>query len=299
MYEGLDKMWTMGTSNANTFAAWSTDGITWSSITMPVAAQWQYGAFGYGSYVAVSFGTSHAASSTNGISWTQRTLPATTNWNTVVIANNSNISAGYYAVAGGGTSYAAYSSNSTTWTIRTLPANGSWKPLIFDGTRLLTINAAGSQVASSTNGTTWTNIGNMPFTPVSPGLWNSLTYNGSLYLSVFATNVASSQYATSTNGITWTQRSFPVTTLWTRGVYGAGYFFVTSQSSSIYALSTNGITWTTANYTFTAGIASPNYFERFNSIYFPSGTTSTGNSYVVSIQSPLPDGQVVFGMYKV
>jgi hypothetical protein len=226
-------------------------------------------------------------------------LPAAASWNTVVIANSSNIPAGFYAVAGGGTSFAAYSSNSVTWTSRTLPANGSWKPLLFDGTRLLTINAAGSQVASSTDGTTWTIIGNMPFTPVSPGLWNSLAYNGSLYLSPLASNVNTNQYATSTDGITWTQRNFPINTRWNRCVYGAGYFCATTLAS-IYALSTDGINWTTGNYQIASvGTASANYFERFNSFYFPTGASSTGMSIVISIQSPLPDGQVIFGMYKV
>lgn len=299
VYEGLDRMWTMGTSNANTFASSSSDGITWNATTMPIAAQWQWGTFGAGSYVAVSFGTSHAASSTNGITWTQRTLPVSASWNTVIYATGANITSGFYAVAGGGTSYAAYSANSITWSIRTLPANGSWKPLIFDGTRLLTINAAGSQVATSTDGTTWTIIGNMPFTPVAPGLWNSVTYDNSIYLSVFATNVASSQYATSTNGITWTQRNFTKTASWSRGVYGAGYFFATAQSGSDYSISTNGISWTNYNYDFTSGLASPNYISRYNAIYFPSGTASTGHSYIISIKSPLPDGQVIFGMYKV
>lgn len=303
--EGLDKVWTtpFTTGTPISVAIYSTDGISWLSTNVP-AANYPYGAYGNGSYVSISFGSSIAISSTNGITWTQRTLPASTNWNQVVfVDNNSNIPTGFYAIAGGGTSYAAYSPDSIVWNLRTLPANGSWKPLLYAQNKLLAINAAGSQVVESTNGTTWTTIGNMPFTPTSPTLWNSLAYNGSLYVVPYATSnpTTTSIYATSTNGITWTQRNMPAALVWSRTEYGAGTF-VTGPGvfTSIYASSQDGLTWSLRNIDFdAAGGAGIRYINRFNAFLSSNGTTGTGQSYVTSISSPLPDGQVVFGMYKV
>jgi hypothetical protein len=302
IYPSPDKIWTMSSGGTASIVVYSTDSITWSNSTTPVAAWWSSSVYGGGSYVAISFGFSHAVSSTDGITWTQRTLPVSASWNTVVfVTGDLNIPQGFYAVAGGGTSYAVYSSNGTTWNLRNLPVNGSWKPLLYDGVRLISINAAGSQVATSTNGTNWTNIGNMPFTPTSPNLWNSIDYDGVTYVSTHAqaSSNPGSLYATSTDGITWTQRTMPSTQSWSRSVYGAGYFFASTLDSS-FALSTDGITWSLRNVPFSGIGAQVNYYDRLNSFFrAASASGSAPDNLLISTQSPLPDGEIIFGMYEV
>jgi hypothetical protein len=51
------------------YAAYSTDGITWSASTLPTTAQWSDVAFGNGLFVAVSATDSKTAYSRDGITW--------------------------------------------------------------------------------------------------------------------------------------------------------------------------------------------------------------------------------------
>lgn len=298
-----DKLFSVPGSAAYSIFVYSTDGITWISTTVPVAAWYSKGVYLNGSYVVAAYGYSYAVSSTNGISWTRRTMPVTANWNTIVgVKNNINVPSGFYAVAGGGTSYAASSTDGTTWTLRNLPVNGSWKPLIYDGTRLIAINAAGSQVASSTNGITWTSLGNMPLTPVAGDLWNFITYDGSKYLCIYGAATTSSYIAYSTNAVTWTLNNMPSSAPWNYLVYGNGYYLATTSISggtSTYATSTDGITWNMKTFSIPLYTMYGEYDKRLNFFVAACGTTLSGQSYAAIVSNPNPDGEVTFGMYKV
>ena len=134
-------------------AATSTNGITWVAATLPSFASWTSVAFGNGVFAAVSGNGSAstvAATSTNGTAWTARTLPISSQWSSITFGNGafvtvSNISTGLRSTDG------------ITWTTATLPAS-FWLQVAFGNGIFLAINESGSatNVATSTNGTTWT-----------------------------------------------------------------------------------------------------------------------------------------------
>ena len=107
-------------SSNSTTAASSTDGITWTTRTLPTNDSWTGLTFGNNTFVAVAGGFSTAASSTDGITWAARTLPAEANWRATTFGNNT-----FVAVANDSTT-AATSTDGITWTLRTLPSSGSW-----------------------------------------------------------------------------------------------------------------------------------------------------------------------------
>lgn len=64
----------------STTALVSSDGITWTSVSMPIGvSSWTSVEFGNGYFVALSNGDL-AARSTDGINWSTSSLPASTNW---------------------------------------------------------------------------------------------------------------------------------------------------------------------------------------------------------------------------
>ena len=62
--------------NTNQNGATSTDGITWTTRSLSSSTTWYASAYGGGTYVATATGGTTASSSTDAISWTGRTLPS-------------------------------------------------------------------------------------------------------------------------------------------------------------------------------------------------------------------------------
>lgn len=59
--------------NTSTTGAYSTNGTSWTSMTVPTGSYQNVG-YSNGIYLAVSYGTTNAITSTDGITWTARTL---------------------------------------------------------------------------------------------------------------------------------------------------------------------------------------------------------------------------------
>lgn len=74
---GASKFVAVGTGN---LAAYSADGTTWQTASMPATADWSAITYGAGHFVAVAKGTTTAARSPDGITWEAITLPELFNW---------------------------------------------------------------------------------------------------------------------------------------------------------------------------------------------------------------------------
>ena len=111
-------------SNSTT-AASSTDGITWTTRTLPTNTYWKSATFGNNTFVSVATFSTSAATSTDGITWTARTLPASYTWNSVTFGNNTFLTVGYESTA------AATSTDGITWTLRTISASSNWQSVTF------------------------------------------------------------------------------------------------------------------------------------------------------------------------
>lgn len=184
------------TGNTSCVEYSSDDGATWTTGTMPAANNWDSIIFADGRFFAVSYGTNDCATSTNGTSWSSVTMPSQTNarrtsvtystgldmWITTSrdsshfdsspdgvtwTARTASSSADWYgsasnssifvAIVNNSTTYAT-STNGTSWTGRTFAvATGSvaGSEGMF-GTMVVPTASASSTVYTSTNGTTWT-----------------------------------------------------------------------------------------------------------------------------------------------
>ena len=175
--------------NGNATAAGSSDGLTWTNITLPFTANWSGVAQGNGYWIGIASGTANAVRSVSGLGWRTISLGSSTSWSQVaygngvfvVIANSGSCvysnnfgntwSAGsglttstftdiaygngiFVAIASGGT-YAATSTNGVVWATRTLPASTSWTSIAFGQGMFVAVSNTSSVSAYSQDGITW------------------------------------------------------------------------------------------------------------------------------------------------
>jgi hypothetical protein len=147
---GGDKFVGVSGSFNTTAGAYSTNGTTWTNMTLPFSSSSGYSSVTYGNglFVAVVPGTTTAASSNDGITWTQRTLPSSSTWKSVTYGNGLFVAAGSAGVA-------ATSPDGITWTARTLPANADWRSVTY-GNGVFVAVSSSNAAATSPDGITWT-----------------------------------------------------------------------------------------------------------------------------------------------
>ena len=299
----------------------STNGISWTTVTLPVSANFFDITFGAGTFVAVENNTNIAVTSTNAITWTQRTMPSN-NWYSVEYGDDKFVATGIqnklaystdlgatwigaqydvslpldttWRVGGGGsatvavplsasTTVSAYTTNGTTWTTGTLPGLNNWSVGFGNGFFVAT-GQSGVQSAHSTNGTTW-GAATLP----ASGNWTKPVYGAGLFITARAFG---SNLAYSTNGAGWTSTSVASTSGgWWAAAFGTRFVLI-QQTGTQYATSENGINWTIRTLPVNA---SPRAVSFGNSVYV---ITTLDNRYVTSTdgitwtQRTLPISQV-------
>ena len=138
-----------GNAGATTAAAYSTDGTTWVSATLP-SANWTSVAYGNGRFVAVAQGGTVAAYSFDGITWVASTLPANSSWLEIRYGQGTFIAMQGY---GGSTANGlATSTDGVTWTSRTLLNTQAWSAIAFgnpSNTPIWALATTGTTVAQS------------------------------------------------------------------------------------------------------------------------------------------------------
>jgi hypothetical protein len=227
------------------FAYRSTDGITWSSVTLPATGQWQGPAYGRGKFIMVQYGGTSVISSTDGITWVSATLNVTANWNLVnagtlgftVRAETSVAASTYYRYS---TDAITWVDPTPTWGLATAVAGGPNEMLIIHGDT----TTAGNVVKRTTDFVTWTNY----TLPVS-AFWGCLVYGAGKYIAI-SKGTNTQVYAYSTDGITWVTGNLPNSRNWSDATYivnsDVGFVLCgfNGNSSESYS-STDGINWTT------------------------------------------------------
>lgn len=208
-------------------AAYSTDGLTWFAMTMPVTAEWRDVAFGGGEWIAVANGGTIAALSTNGVNWTSLTLPEGADWNTVVFAKNRFVASALSDSSVAGAAVAVKTPGVNTWTLGGTLLQGSIS-MAFGNNRIVAIaggyGGANEVSISFDDGATWTET----TLPASQN-WQKVTYGNGIFMAVASgyANVAISR-----DGLSWTQQSIPTSSPWCDATWissvGAGRFFLLS-----------------------------------------------------------------------
>ena len=141
--------------------------------------------------------------------------------------------------------FARYSDNGVTFTEVSLPfiAANSYKKLIAGNNRFIAVAENQGRVASSLNGSTWTEVA-LPLT----NAWQDGTYgNGKFVIVGNDTDLV----LHSTDGETWSTSSIPDDTVgdstvaqWTHIAYGKGKYVVVSVNDRATATSSDALTWT-------------------------------------------------------
>ena len=158
-------------------AAYSTNGINWTSAFLPLSTNWQSVTYGNGKFVAVptihnTASSSQAAYSTDGINWTSAFLPSSDYWKSVTYGNSK-----FVAVAG--SSKAAYSTDGVNWTSASLPSSAYWQSVTYGNGKFVAVAENSSKAAYSTDGVNWIS-GSLP----SSAYWQSVTYGNGKFVAV-------------------------------------------------------------------------------------------------------------------
>lgn len=215
---------------ASSSAATTTDGITWTSRSMPSSQNW-YGAASNGTtmVVQVDSGTT-AATSTDGISWTSQTSPATFGYGPRWGANK---------FSGVGSARGLTSPDGATWTARTVPGGGatSWRNNAYNGSVWAAVAYATTNAMTSSDATSWTlQSGVLP----SSQPWFPMDANPTGTFAVASYNTTN--VATSTNGTTWTARTGAVSSNITNMTWVNDKFICVGNN--VIQTSPDGATWT-------------------------------------------------------
>jgi hypothetical protein len=129
--------------NGSQTVAKSTDGITWTSLTLPYATgggTWQSIAYGNGHWVIiVSGGTRALYSNSDGQQWKTATLPNTVSWSRVTYGNGL-----FVAVSSDGVNRVMTSPDGITWTSEIAAAANSWRGVTYGNGIFLAVSSDGT-----------------------------------------------------------------------------------------------------------------------------------------------------------
>ncbi len=184
---------------ANTTAAYSDDGITWSAASIVTSATWvdvAFGGFAAQKFVAIASDVTTVRISNDGENWDQTGTLTTTGFTAIAYGKNR-----FVAIKSGSSvsNYATTSGVTGTWTAGALPSSSNWNSIAYGNNRFVAVsNTSGTIAAYSLDGITWT-AATLPATAA----WTKVTYGQGVFLAVSSTTAA----ATSPDGITWTTRA--------------------------------------------------------------------------------------------
>lgn len=255
-------------SNTNQ-AAYSIDGISWTSTTLPASDNWMSVTYGGNKFVAIASNSSNMAYSSDGVTWTMGQMPGTYTWNSITYGNGC-----FIAISSGSATY-AYSYGGTNWYSGTFPKTEYWSDIAFDGNNFIVTaeytdivlrgshlnwtqitNGSGTysltkiasndnqfsvalggmydgKVCWTSNGTTWNQV------TVDANMINDITYGDDKFVIVGSGDKA----FYSSDGQTWTQATLPGSLAWNTVVYGDGKFVAIASMSVMSAISYDGINW--------------------------------------------------------
>lgn len=240
----------------------STDGVTWTNLTYPIASQ--YAQF-FGNGISAANGRLFVTSgpgytSTDGTTWTELSVPSTYTGSLIdstdVVYGNSRWAVGYvyydenYNLLNGFMT----STNGTTFTQASTKswANAAQTQGLVYGTKYVAFanytdyNGAGTAyayISTSTDAVTWTS--NVTLSRSSYNGYSRIFYTNSVYaMSTSASDDLNKVIAYSANGTSWSQAAGPTNVSNGQIMGAANNTFIWAGLSSIIHTSTNATTWT-------------------------------------------------------
>jgi len=282
--------------NFSNAAAYSTDGVTWTTATLPAnvdgstESNWQDVTFGNGRFVAIADSAPGAAYSFNGATWFTATLPSNQDWRKITYGSGVFVALSHGETAASsedGVSWTTRSStvttlsvtataedDSTAWATGTLSSSANWNAVGYGGGKYVAVSSLAIGTAYSTNGgTTWL-AGTIPTGSDEAG---GVAYGGGVWVVPY---LGANDVATSSDGITFTFQSnvLTVTRNWKAIAYGNGTFVIVGDSSSVTQYSTNGTAWSAGTLPSTDEWTAIAYGNIGGTNYFVAVSGSTANS---------------------
>jgi hypothetical protein len=279
-------------ASSGSVAAGSSDGSTWTSITLPSIPGWNGIAYGNGYWIIIQGGglsnSTFAISKSNGAGWRTVTSPPSNAWSHIAYGN------GVFAVLASNTTSALYSTSyGTTWTAATLPSAAPWSCIVWGGSGPTSVN--GGRFVALANGIKYTAVATQVVSAtgsgatfdvaVTPSSYTLTTVNGG---SNYTTNDTIKILGTSVGGTT-PANDILITitnTIVTSSNAIGGFTFngtPVTTTATIAAYSTTGATWTNVTLPASGAWSSVAYGNGL----FVAVATGTGATPVYS-----QDGQV-------
>lgn len=220
--------------------AYSTDGCSWTQITLPVSSNW--GGIVYGADKFVATGDNRVVIySTDGISWTQTALSSNASTGTYDIGYLDND--GFYAI-GDYSNYRKFffSADGVTWPNQAFYSNNlRFSPGIARSKdKLVALYGAYSIEFYKGKAHVSSPAANIQLPIEQP---QSVTYGDNKFVAIGKMNEASTQTAYSIDALNWDSSTMPVSAKWYNSCYGNGVFVAVATESSIAAYSIDGVSW--------------------------------------------------------
>lgn len=280
-------------------ASASTDGITWTTRTLPGAFTWGDLTYGNGVFCLPrsDYATNTVYTSTNGITWVSRAVPATSTYWYKVLFNGTV----FVMIARAGGNFRATSTDGITWTTGTFTytpraSYGIYPPSFgVVGTKFIVNGNNGTYTTSamtSTDGVNWT-YQNIAYS-TAPSYCSEVAYNGSSVCTLRHVNTTLVNALISNDTINYLNSFGPVSSLsMANSKYFVGYAY------NNFITSTDLVNWSHTNISISS--SNTNKFVIYgNGIYFavPTQTpyTSTdGITWSQSSASNIPSNAAAFG----
>ena len=216
--------------SGNTTAAVSTDGDTWTAITLPLTLTWEDIAYGNSYWAILTSGGTGASkvlySKFGTLGWRTANLPSVDTWRRIVYGSGK-----FVAISDTGNT--AYSTDfGKTWSAGT--ATGfNLSGLAYGNDLFVAVESGTNNAVYSADGATWTTV-----TLPSVADWSSIAYGDGRFVVVSST---SSKTAYSFDATTWYQSNVAVAA--DKVEYGQGVFVALTSSSSTAHISEGGVDW--------------------------------------------------------
>lgn len=227
-------------------AYYSTDGVNWSTSSLPASTSWGTLTFGNGTFVAVGgngISNNYVIYSADGVAWTKTTVPFNYYWQDIAFGNGRFVAVGYYNTSpnNADNKKAATSVDGSYWSQIALRDPSRWNGIAYGSSKFVMVGMYGRVLYSTTGlSSSWTSA-NLPTTKD----WIDVAYGNGKFVAVsYGENAAHSS-----DGITWTASALPESARWKSVAYGEGIYVAvqdpaTSTMTANAAYSPDGETWT-------------------------------------------------------
>ena len=138
-------------SNGSASSLYSVDdGVTWQTSSLPTSAQWIKVRHGANNFIAISTNNDKIALSVDGQAWILRSLTSTAEWSDIAYGNDRVL-----IIARNTDEIAVSEDDGNTWDAETGPAVDDWALLIFANRKFVMFSGTGSAAYSSRLGDSW------------------------------------------------------------------------------------------------------------------------------------------------